>query len=60
MRRQLLLISSAFLLFAGPASAQETPQGGEQTGTLKKSGFNLSDFENQAVSKDQMAKMKTM
>jgi tetratricopeptide (TPR) repeat protein len=60
MCRQLLLICSTFVLLAGPALGQEAPTSGDKSGTLKKSGFNLSDFENQAVSKDQMAKMKTI
>ena len=50
---------SAFVLLVAPALCQDTPPPGGKSGTFKKSGFNFR-LENQAVSKDQMAKTKTI
>ncbi|MFT5430661.1 MAG: hypothetical protein ACI9OJ_001337, partial [Myxococcota bacterium] len=65
MKRRHILILSSLLLFAGNAMAQtETPpaepppaKDAPTDGKLKKSGFDLKDFETQDVDKKQLAAM---
>ncbi len=64
MRQQVRvgLFVALLLAFAGTAVAQEAPPAGEKKddGTLKKSGFNLEDFETGLVDKSQLAKMEAI